>query len=103
MLVAQGLNDARVKKEQSDLIVETLKSKDIPVTYLLYNDEGHGFDKPESNISFVAITESFLGKCLGGRVAPVTASDLQGALLEIPVGADAIEGYNSAKQALEAR
>ena len=103
MLVAQGLNDARVKKEQSDLILETLKSKDIPVTYLLYNDEGHGFDKPESNISFVAITESFLGKCLGGRVAPVAASDLRGASLEIPVGADAIEGYNSAKQALEAR
>jgi dipeptidyl aminopeptidase/acylaminoacyl peptidase len=103
MLVAQGLNDARVKKEQSDLIVETLKSKAIPVTYLLYNDEGHGFDKPESNISFVAITESFLGKCVGGRVAPVTASDLKGASLEIPVGADAIEGYNSAKQALEAR
>jgi hypothetical protein len=31
------------------------------------------------------------------------SSDLQGASLEIPVGADAIEGYNSAKQALEAR
>jgi len=99
----ERVNDARVKKEQSDLIVETLKSKAIPVTYLLYNDEGHGFDKPESNISFVAIAESFLGKCLGGRVAPVTASDLKGASLEIPVGADAIEGYNSAKQALEAR
>jgi dipeptidyl aminopeptidase/acylaminoacyl peptidase len=103
LLVAQGLNDPRVKKEQSDLIVETLKSKHIPVTYLLYNDEGHGFAKPESNISFVAITESFLGKCLGGRVAPVTASDLKGASLDIPVGADAIEGYNPAKQALEAR
>jgi dipeptidyl aminopeptidase/acylaminoacyl peptidase len=103
LLVAQGLNDARVKKEQSDLIVETLKSKDIPVTYLLYDDEGHGFAKPGSNISFVAIAESFLGKCLGGRAAPVTASDLKGASLEIPVGADAIEGYNRAKQALEAR
>jgi dipeptidyl aminopeptidase/acylaminoacyl peptidase len=103
MLVAQGLNDPRVKKEQSDLIADTLKSKNIPVTYLLYKDEGHGFARPESNISFVAITESFLGKCLGGRVAPVTASDLKGASLEIPAGADAIEGYNAAKQALEAR
>ena len=88
-----------MKKEQSDLIVETLKSKDIPVTYLLYNDEGHGFAKPESNISFVAITESFLGKCLGGRVMPITPADLKGTSLQIPAGAELIDGYSAAKGA----
>jgi hypothetical protein len=35
---------------------------------VLYPDEGHGFAKPSNNIGFNAITEAFLGSCLGGRV-----------------------------------
>jgi dipeptidyl aminopeptidase/acylaminoacyl peptidase len=97
LLIAQGENDPRVKKEQSDQIVETLHSKGIPVTYLLYRREGHGFAEPENNISFAAIAESFLSKCLGGRAAPITPLDLKGTSVEIPVGADLIEGYTAAK------
>jgi dipeptidyl aminopeptidase/acylaminoacyl peptidase len=98
LLIVQGENDPRVKREQSDRIVETMKSKGIPVTYLLYRGEGHGFAEPENNISFAAIAESFLGKCLGGRIAPITSADLNGASVEIPVGADLIEGYASTKK-----
>ncbi len=99
LLIAQGENDPRVKKEQSDQIVETLQAKKIPVTYLLYRKEGHGFAEPENNISFAAIAESFLAKCLGGRAAAITPADLKGASVEIPVGAELIEGYTSAKGA----
>jgi dipeptidyl aminopeptidase/acylaminoacyl peptidase len=99
LLIAQGENDPRVKKEQSDKIVETMQSKGIPVTYLLYRKEGHGFAQPENNISFTAIAESFLGKCLGGRIDPITAADLKGATVEIPAGADLIQGYGAAKNA----
>jgi dipeptidyl aminopeptidase/acylaminoacyl peptidase len=103
LLIAQGENDPRVKKEQSDQIVETLRSKGIPVTYLLYRREGHGFAEPENNISFTAIAESFLGKCLGGRIAPITPADLKGTSVEIPVGADLIAGYSSAQSASAAQ
>jgi dipeptidyl aminopeptidase/acylaminoacyl peptidase len=99
LLIAQGENDPRVKKEQSDQIVETLESKGIPVTYLLYRREGHGFAEPENNISFTAIAESFLAKSLGGRVMPIAPADLRGATVEIPVGANLIAGYTQAKGA----
>jgi len=44
-----------------------LKAAAIPVTYVLYPDEGHGFANPENNIAFFAIAENFLAQCLGGR------------------------------------
>ena len=103
LLIAQGENDPRVKKEQSDQIVETMQSKNIPVTYLLYRREGHGFAEPENNISFAAIAESFLSKCLGGRVAPITPADLKGTSVEIAVGAELIEGYSTAKKSASAQ
>ena len=43
----------------------------IPVTYALYPDEGHGFARPENNLSFMAITEAFLSRTLGGRLEPI--------------------------------
>jgi hypothetical protein len=48
-----------------------MQTKNIPVTYVLYPDEGHGFEKPNNSISFNAIAEAFLGHCLGGRVEPL--------------------------------
>lgn len=103
LLIAQGENDPRVKKEQSDKIVETLQGKGIPVIYLLYRQEGHGFAQPENNISFTAIAESFLGKCLGGRIAPITSAELKGSTVEIPAGEDRIDGYDSAKKSAAAQ
>jgi len=75
LLIAQGANDPRVKKEQSDLIVEAMKKKNIPVTYALYTDEGHGFMRPENRLSFYALTEEFLHKHLGGRKEPIQKID----------------------------
>jgi dipeptidyl aminopeptidase/acylaminoacyl peptidase len=99
LLIAQGENDPRVKKDQSDQIVDTLRSKGIPIIYLIYRGEGHGFAEPENNISFAAITESFLAKCLGGRATPITHEELKATSVEVPVGADLIEGYTAAKDA----
>lgn len=67
LLIAQGANDPRVKQAESDQIVEAMKRKGIPVTYVLYPDEGHGFQKPENNLSFYAVAEAFLATCQGGR------------------------------------
>jgi dipeptidyl aminopeptidase/acylaminoacyl peptidase len=70
LLIGQGANDPRVKQAESDQIVDALKSNGIPVTYVLFPDEGHGFARPENNIAFNAITEEFLAQTLGGRFEP---------------------------------
>ena len=72
LLIGQGANDPRVKQAESDQIVEKLKSHNIPVIYVLYPDEGHGFLRPENRLSFYTITEGFLAKCLGGKYEPIS-------------------------------
>ncbi|CAG8585087.1 629_t:CDS:2 [Dentiscutata erythropus] len=67
LLIAQGKNDPRVKYEEKNIIAKTLKHNKIPVGYILYCDEGHGFAKPENMLSFVALKEKFLSECLGGK------------------------------------
>ncbi|HMP80806.1 MAG TPA: S9 family peptidase, partial [Pirellulaceae bacterium] len=67
LLIGQGAQDPRVKQAESDQIVQAMQERGIPVTYMLYPEEGHGFDRPENNISFFAVTEAFLARHLGGR------------------------------------
>ena len=87
LLIAQGANDPRVKQAESDQIVEAMKKRNIPVTYVLYPDEGHGFQKPENNLSFYAVAEHFLGSCLGGQVQPV-GDDFKNSSIQVPHGLD---------------
>ena len=95
LLIGQGANDARVKQAESDQIVQAMKEKGIPVTYVLYPDEGHGFARPENNLSFFAIAEAFLAEHLGGRCQPI-GYDFEGASLEVTEGAAEIPGIAEA-------
>ncbi len=70
MLIAQGANDPRVKQAESEQIVEAMTQKGIDHEYLLFEDEGHGFAKPENRLAFYAKAEAFLAKHLGGRCEP---------------------------------
>ena len=67
MLIAQGANDPRVKQDESEQVVEAMRQSGIDHEYLLFQDEGHGFAKPENNLKFYAAAEAFLAKYLGGR------------------------------------
>ncbi len=67
MLIAQGANDPRVKQAESEQFVAALKDKSIDHEYLLFDDEGHGFARPENRLKFYAAAEQFLAKHLGGR------------------------------------
>lgn len=67
LMIVQGANDPRVKKAESDQIVEALHRSGKPVLYLCAEDEGHGFLHPENNMAFLAAAEAFLAKYLGGR------------------------------------
>lgn len=67
LLIAQGANDPRVKQAESDQIVEKMKENNKPVEYMLFEDEGHGFQRPENRLKFQAAAEQFLARYLGGR------------------------------------
>jgi dipeptidyl aminopeptidase/acylaminoacyl peptidase len=95
LLIGQGANDARVKQAESDQIVKAMQAKSIPVTYVLYPDEGHGFARPENNLSFNAISEAFLAKVLGGRHEPV-GEDFTGSSLQVLAGAADVPGLAEA-------
>lgn len=67
LLIAQGANDPRVKQAEAEQIVDALKKKNIPHTYLLFPDEGHGFAKPENRLKFMETVDTFLSQNLGNR------------------------------------
>lgn len=81
LLIGQGANDPRVNVRESDQIVDAMAAKKIPVTYVVFPDEGHGFARPVNSIAFFAVAENFLSACLGGRAEPIggalTASTAQ--------------------------
>ena len=68
LLIAQGANDPRVNKAESDQMVAALKARGIEVPYIVKANEGHGFANEENRFDFYRAMEEFLGKHLGGRV-----------------------------------
>ncbi len=95
LLICQGANDPRVKQSESDQIVKAMQQKNIPVTYVLYPDEGHNLNRPRNRISFFAVAEAFLAEHLGGKCEPI-GSDLEGSSIQVPVGAVHIPGLKAA-------
>ncbi|HOW59046.1 MAG TPA: S9 family peptidase [Candidatus Omnitrophota bacterium] len=67
VLVAQGENDSRTPRTESDRIVQALRIRGIPCEYLFFPDEGHGFVKPENRLKLFQTAEAFLARHLGGR------------------------------------
>ena len=66
LLIGQGKNDPRVKREESLQIVEALKERGRPVAYVEYPDEGHGFARVENRLDFFRRADEFLKRHLLG-------------------------------------
>ena len=65
LFIAQGANDPRVVKAESDQIVEALKNAGIDVPYMVKDNEGHGFYNEENQFDFYREMEKFLTKYIG--------------------------------------
>ena len=72
-----------------------MQQKGIPVTYVLFPDEGHGFARPENNLAFFAVAEAFLAQCLGGRYEPL-GDGLEGSSITAPSGSEHVPGLSAA-------
>ena len=68
LFIAQGANDPRVNKDESDQMVKAMKERGIEVEYLVKDDEGHGFRNEENRFDFYRAMESFLTKHLTDSV-----------------------------------
>lgn len=96
LLIGQGANDPRVNVAESEQIVKAMKEKGIPVTYIVFPDEGHGFARPANSIAFNAAAENFLAGCLGGRAEPV-GKTLSLSSAKVEEGASLVPGLSNAK------
>ncbi|MFY0628371.1 MAG: S9 family peptidase [Reichenbachiella sp.] len=67
LMVLQGANDPRVLKVESDEIVEAVKKNGVPVEYVVFEDEGHGFAKKENRSTAYSQVLIFLDKYLKGQ------------------------------------
>lgn len=69
MLVVQGANDPRVLQVESDELVAAIEANGVPVEYVLFPDEGHGFRRRENRITASEAFVSFLDEYLRGETA----------------------------------
>jgi len=60
LLIAQGANDPRVKKSESDQMVEAMRKRGIEIEYMVKDNEGHGFSNEENRFDFYRAMEDFL-------------------------------------------
>jgi dipeptidyl aminopeptidase/acylaminoacyl peptidase len=92
LLIGQGANDPRVKQAESEQIVAAMKAHHLPVTYIVFPDEGHGFARPPNNIAFFGTAEAFLSAHLGGSYLPLTKGEIEASTMQIKDGRDGIPG-----------
>lgn len=95
LLIGHGAHDPRVKQAESEQIVDLMISNNIPVTYVLYPDEGHGFVRAENKQSFFAITEKFLADHLNGRLEPIKEKDFFNSSLRIKAGKEIVPSLSN--------
>ncbi len=67
MIVLQGANDARVLQVESDEMVAAVRANGVPVEYIVFDDEGHGFRKTQNQIDGYKAVLEFLDKYLKGK------------------------------------
>ena len=65
LFIAQGAQDPRVNKDESDQVVAALKARGIDVQYLVKDNEGHGFHNEENRFEFYGAMEKFLDQHIG--------------------------------------
>jgi dipeptidyl aminopeptidase/acylaminoacyl peptidase len=94
LLIIQGMNDVRVKPQESEQIVDALQRHNIPVTYVTFADEGHGFVREENRLAFAAVMEAFLARYLNGDTEPV-GDAFNGSTIKFEAGRELTPGLTA--------
>lgn len=91
LMIAQGKDDPRVKKSETDQLVATMNEKQVPVSYIVFADEGHDFSRA-NYVATLALAEAFLSVHLGGWFQPITAEELAASSATIEHGRESLPG-----------
>lgn len=91
LMVIQGANDLRVKKQESDQIVQALRELDREVQYIVAPDEGHGFAREENRIAAFTAMEEFFADHIGGRYQEDMKQEIAERLKEITVDISTVD------------
>lgn len=70
LLIGHGANDAKIMQSESDQMVDAMLKNNVPVTYVVFPDEGHQIAHPKNRMAFYEMVEAFLAKNLQGRCEP---------------------------------
>jgi dipeptidyl aminopeptidase/acylaminoacyl peptidase len=95
LLITHGALDTNVPRKYSDDFVAAMKQQQKPVTYLLYADEGHDYQRKESWVSLFAVAERFFHEHLGGRYEPY-GNDFAGSSMQVIEGETLIPELSAA-------
>lgn len=90
VLVIQGANDPRVKKQESDQIIVAGREKGLDMSYLVAPNEGHGFRQLDNRLVVAAALEKFLAEQLNGRYQKELAPDIEKRMQELKVDIDSV-------------
>jgi dipeptidyl aminopeptidase/acylaminoacyl peptidase len=95
LLIAQGKDDPRVREADTGELVSALRARGLPVTYVVYPDEGRRVSRQPNRSSLRAVAEVFLSQCLGGPYQPF-GDDFAGSTITVPAGAEHVRGLRAA-------
>jgi dipeptidyl aminopeptidase/acylaminoacyl peptidase len=90
LFIAQGANDPRVTKVESDQMAIALRDRGVKVDYLVAANEGHGFANADNRLALYRSMERFLGDCLGGRVQDSVAPEIEARIQAMKVNVDTL-------------
>jgi len=89
LLLGHGANDPRVKLSESEAIAAAMAKRNLPIDFVVFPDEGHGFANPRNALAMTALQEAFLSEHLGGRAEPfgttLNQSSMQWRLRSLPI------------------
>jgi dipeptidyl aminopeptidase/acylaminoacyl peptidase len=91
LMIFQGEHDPRVNRAESDQMVAAMKENGLPVVYVLYSNEGHGFHHEANSKTHQAFTEKFLAKVMGGWYEPIYQGELERSSHQILEGKNLVE------------
>ncbi len=90
LLIAQGANDPRVTKKESDQLAIALRDRGVKVDYILAENEGHGFANADNRLALYRSMETFLAECLGGRVQETVDPAIESRIGQMTVNVDTL-------------
>ena len=91
LLIVQGANDPRVTKREADQIAIALRDRGVKVQYLVAPNEGHGFQNADNRLALYRAMEVFFQGCLGGRVQPTVAPEIERHIARLTVNVDTLK------------